>query len=201
MTAAALPPPPTSRKARTTYQTLIEATREVLREHGALSPELISETAAVSPATFYTYFSSKDEALAAAFDQSLGEMHRTISETLAIEPLLEMGLEKVISNVIRTIVRGFAHDARLFRLAISRLPDSSLIRDVYREHEVEIVEFLERFIRLGISAGKLATPDPATAAKTILVTLEGLQNPLLQKPGSNGVTDQISRMVVNLLRA
>ena len=64
-----LPPPPSTRKARATYETIISSTREVLRSQGVLSPELIADHAGVSPATFYTYFSSKDAVLAAAFDE------------------------------------------------------------------------------------------------------------------------------------
>lgn len=195
-----LPQPSTSKKARATYASLIDAVRAVARDTGALAPEAIAERASVSPATFYTYFSSKDEALAAAFDVVLSDLHNQVRDGLNVEQLLETGLESVIRDTVRVVVRGFAHDARVFRLAISRLPESELIQEVYRQHEVQVLEHLARFIRLAQSAAKVRDTDPDRLARVLLIVLQGLQNPLLQQPGASPLADEIAAMVVGLLR-
>jgi AcrR family transcriptional regulator len=194
-----LPPPPATRKARATHERLVAATREVVRRSGVLAPEAIAEHASVSPATFYTYFSSKDEALAAAFDAVLAEMRVRLEATLGVEQVLEEGLAPVVRRMTHEVVRGFAHDARLFRLAISRLPDSEVIRAVYRGREAEALALLARFVRLSAAAGRVRPADPDTLAAALLVSVQGLQNPLLHRPGAAPVIDEIAAVVVALL--
>lgn len=197
----ALPPPPGTRKARTTYEAIIASTREILRTRGVLSPELIAEHAGVSPATFYTYFSSKDAVLAAAFDATLAAMTFDLDEVLSIEALLEDGLDTTMQALVRRIVRGFSHDARIFRLAISRLPESETIRQVYRHHEELILALLERFIRLGAAAGRIRRGGATDVmAAVLLVTIQGYQNPLILRPGSGPVTEELAGMLLALLR-
>lgn len=194
-----LPPPPTTRKARSTYEAIIRSTREVVRARGVLSPEAIAEHAGVSPATFYTYFSSKDAVLAASFDAALTSMTADMEEVLSIEGLLDNGLDATIHDLVRRVVRGFAHDARIFRLAISRTPESEAVRHVYRHHEEEILAFLERFLRRGMAAGKLRQTDPEVVAGAMLVTIQGFQNPLLVRSGTSPVTHELAAMLVGLL--
>ena len=198
----ALPSPPTTRKARTTYDTLVAATRTVIRRTGALSPDEVAETAEMSPATFYAYFSSKDVALAAAFDLSLTEMIDRFRATANVERLLEEGLEATVGKLVAEIAEGFRLDARVFRLAVGRLGESELLRAVYRNREAEALETLSRFVRLGAAAGKLRTePDSDTVARALLVSLQGLQNPLLyEETGRHGVVALLSEMLVGLLR-
>ena len=196
---APLPPAPTTRKARATYETIIDATRAVVRRRGTVSPELIADHAQVSPATFYTYFSSKDGALAAAFDSALTDMSHDLDNALSIETLLETGLESTMRTLVRTVVKGFTHEARIFRLAISRLPDSDLVRQVYRHHEKAILERLERFIRLGTAANQIRADHPETLAAALLVSIQGFQNPLLLRQGSAPVADELAQMLAALL--
>ncbi len=199
---SALPLPPTTRKARATYDTLVAATRTVIRRTGALSPDDVAETAQMSPATFYAYLSSKDVALAAAFDRSLGEMLERVRHTASVERLLEEGLEATVGKMVAEVAEGFRLDARIFRLATGRLGESDLLRAVYRQREADALEMLSRFIRLGAVAGKLrAEPDPDTVARALLVVLQGLQNPLLYDEGAgHGVVALVSEMLTALLR-
>ncbi len=199
---SALPQPPTGRKARTTYETLVAATRQVIRATGALSPDEVAETAQMSPATFYAYFASKDAALAAAFDLALAEMQRRVEQTATIERLLEDGLDTTVRAVVDTVVEGFRLDARVFRLAAGRLGESELLRAVYRDREAAAMEVLVRFVRLGVAAGKIRDdPGPDAVAAALLVTLQGFQNPLLHETaGPGGVVDVLSEMVESLLR-
>jgi hypothetical protein len=101
--------------------------------------------------------------------------------------------------MVRSVIRGFARDARIFRLAISRLPESLLVRDVYRHHETAILERLERFIRLGSAAHLVRSGNVHTMASAMLITIQGYQNPLLLRQGSRQVVDELTGMVVGLL--
>ncbi len=195
-----LPPPPTTRKARATYETIIVSTREVLRNQGVLSPELIADHAGVSPATFYTYFSSKDAVLAAAFDATLMSMTEELDTALSIEGLLDHGLDATTHTIVRKLVRGFSHDARIFRLAISRLPDSETIRQVYRHHEENILTMVERFLSLGQAAGMIRKGDTEAMAAAFLVSIQGYQNPLILRPGSGPLIDELTAMMFALFQ-
>ncbi|MGF1665553.1 MAG: TetR/AcrR family transcriptional regulator [Acidimicrobiia bacterium] len=190
-----LPPPPTTRKARATYEAIISSTRAVLRSQGVLSPELIADHAGVSPATFYTYFSSKDAVLAAAFDATLEAMTTELDEALSIEGLLDNGLEATTQTIVRKVIRGFSHDARIFRLAISRLPDSETIRQVYRHHEGSILTVVGRFLELGQAAGMIRKAETEAMAAAFLVTVQGYQNPLILRPGSGPLVEELTAMV------
>jgi AcrR family transcriptional regulator len=195
-----LPPPPTTRKARATYEAIISSTREVLRSKGVLSPELIADHAGVSPATFYTYFSSKDAVLAAAFDATLEAMTAELDQALSIEGLLDNGLETTTHTIVRKVIRGFSHDARIFRLAISRLPDSDTIRQVYRHHEESILMVVSRFLKLGQAAGMIRKGDTDAMAAAFLVTIQGYQNPLILRSGSGPLVEELTAMVHALFR-
>ncbi len=198
----ALPLPPTSRKARSTHDALVTATRDVIRRTGALIPAEVAETAQLSPATFYAYLSSKDTALAAAFDLSLGEMLQRVAEKANVEHLLEEGLETTVRAVVEETAGAFRLDARVFRLAVGRLGESELLRAVYRHRETEALQLLARFVRLGAAAGKIrGEPDPETVARALLVALQGLQNPLLHEEGERDeVVALLSEMLTAMLR-
>lgn len=198
--ATALPPPPSTRKARATYLRLIGATREVLRTRGVLAAEDVADHAGMSVATFYTYFSSKDEALAAAFDASLADMLAELEAVLSVETVLEHGLEEVCHTLARRVVRGFSRDARTFRLAISRLPEAEVIRRVYREWEERMLAHLIRFVRLGAAAGRLRAGDETAIASALLVSIQGYQNPLVLRPGAQEVVAELAGMLEALLR-
>ena len=194
-----MPTVPATRKTRATFKTLVEATRETVRRHGILLPESVAETANVSPATLYTYFGSKDALLASAFDAALGEIGEEVARALNIETLLEDGLEAVSRKVVRTVVKHFTRDARVVRLAIARVPDSHEVVEVYKRRSDEQLAMISRFVRLGISAGRIRPVDPLVLSRTVMVQLQGLQNPIALQPGSGPVVEEISRMLHHLL--
>ena len=194
-----MPTVPATRKTRATHAGLINATREVARRTGTVAPELVADAAGVSPATLYSYFGSKDVLLAAAFDAALDDINQSTASILTVERLLENGWESTARALVRSVVRRFSHDARLVRLAVSRLPDADEVRQVYRKRQDEAQTTIQRFIRLGSSAGKLHAGDDEVLAKATLVLLQGLQNPLVLQPGSGPVVDEITGAVFRLL--
>jgi AcrR family transcriptional regulator len=194
-----VPTVPATRKTRATYHRLVDAARDSVRRNGVLLPEVVAETAGVSPATLYTYFGSKDALLASAFDVALGEIGEEVARILSIEKLLDDGLESVSRRLVRTVVKHFTRDARVVRLAIARLPESPEMVEVYKRRSDEQLAMIGRFVRLGIAAGRLRTGDVSVLARAVMVQLQGLQNPLVLSPGAGPVVDEICRVVLALL--
>jgi AcrR family transcriptional regulator len=173
---------PAGGKAQRTYQTIVGATRRVVTETGRFSGESVAASAGVAPATFYAYFPSKDEALAAALDQVLTEAVTGAMGALDVVRLLDLGLRAVLEEAVAATLDTFAGSSRVMRLALARLPESATIRQVYREHQGYALGELRRFVALGTAAGRLAAEDPDVAATVLLVLLQGLNNPLLTRP-------------------
>jgi AcrR family transcriptional regulator len=194
-----VPTLPATRKTRATYQGLVEATREVVRRTGTLVPEGVAEVAGVSPATLYAYFGSKDALLAAAFDAALAQIGEEVAGILTVEDLLEQGWEVTARQLVRTVVKRFTHDARLVRLSVARLPDSKDVVEVYRRRGEEQLEMIARFVRLGVAAGKLRNGDVAVLSRSLMVILQGLQNPMVLHSGAGPLVDELSRTVYRLL--
>jgi AcrR family transcriptional regulator len=191
---------PETRRSRQTRRTLVEAARAVVRRTGSLSPEAVAAEAGVAPATFYLHFANKDEALAATFDAVLEDLHTTTAAALDLERLLSEGLEQVVRDLARGVVKGFRRDAGVVRLAISRLPEATPVQQVYRDREDATLAMLTGFVRSGARAGRIRAGDPATIAGALLVSVQGYQNPLLLQSGSSAVFDELVRMLLALLR-
>lgn len=190
---------PAGRKAQRTHRALTSATRAVIAETGAFNADLVAESAGVAPATFYAYFPSKDDALAAALDEVLTELNdRTLAE-VSIEHLLDAGLRPTVERAVAAALDVFTSSALVMRLALARLPESRPIRHVYRDHQREATAALERFVGLGIAAGRIADVDVATATETVLVMMQGLNNPMLLGGRRDRVVANLVDMIVRLL--
>jgi AcrR family transcriptional regulator len=170
-----------------------------VRKTGVLVPEAVAELAGVSPATLYTYFGSKDAVLAAALEAALDDFGADLETNLDIEKLLEDGLEVLARKLVRAIVKRYTHDARLLRLGVSRLPDSSLILGLYRGRREEHLAIIGRFIKLGQAAGKLDDRNPSPTSRALLVQLHGLTDPMVLIGASGPVIEEIGRQVHDLL--
>jgi AcrR family transcriptional regulator len=188
-----------TRKARATYGNLVTAARESVRRSGILSPEAVAEAAGFSPATLYSYFGSKDALLAAAFDAALADIAAAVKPILGIDRLLEQGWEPTARALVRAVVRGFSHDGRLVRLALTRLGESEEILTIYRRRNQEEIDLFTRFIRLGTAAAQLRQGDPGILARTVVLMLQALQNPLALGPGSGPVIEEVNRALYRLL--
>lgn len=190
-------PPPG--KAQRTYRTLVAATRvEIADNAGRFSGESVAQRAGMAPATFYTYFPSKDEALAAALDEVLAELVGSTIGVLTVEQLLDEGLRAVLHRAVTASVAVFTESALVLRLALARLPESRSIRDVYRHHQRHATTELERFIGLGRVAGKIRESDEIpTLTTVVLVLFQGINNPLLL--GSNPTTKRAIERLVDVL--
>jgi hypothetical protein len=137
--------------------------------------------------------------LAAAFDAALADISLAVEPLLAIDRLIEEGWEPSARGLVRAVVKGFSHDGRLVRLALTRLGESEEVRSVYNRRNEKEIESFTRFIRLGAAAGQLRDGEPAVLARTVVLLLQALQNPLALGPGSAPVIDQVARALYLLL--
>ena len=201
VTPAAVAGPPGGKPSRT-HRSLVEATRaEIEASGGRFGAEGVAARAGMAPATFYSYFPSKDDALAAALDDVLAELVVGTFRELTVETLLEHGLEDVVDQTIHATLGLFRTSAVVLRVALARLPEHRGIRSVYRHHQQVAEEAIERFVRLGAAAGKLTADEPRVVALTLLVLFQGFNNPLLlQRVPDEAVIDHLAHVVVDLLR-
>ncbi|MCG8590875.1 MAG: TetR/AcrR family transcriptional regulator [Proteobacteria bacterium] len=172
-------PLPETGKARRTYEALLDATRAEIAESGSFRAEAVADRAGTSPATFYVYFPSKDDALHAVFSRALDELVELVRETLTVERLLEKGLSEVCRALVADACAFFTREALVFRLALAQLPQQRTLRASYREHQAIVADLYRRFLRLGQRAGQLRRGNIDTVATTLMVISQGFNNPLL----------------------
>jgi AcrR family transcriptional regulator len=177
---------------------LVAATREVVRRTGSLAPDSIAYAADVATATFYTYFETKDDALALALDQMAGELNDALAVLLTVDILLDSGLDAQMRAVVEAAVAAFRRDGRLWRLAVARLPEAPSVGEAFRRRQEEAFAQSVRYIRRGQSAGKLRQDDPEALARALNLTLQGLGQPMLEASSAMPV-DQLVTMIVGLL--
>jgi AcrR family transcriptional regulator len=186
-------------RGQRTRASLVESTHSYLARTSELSPEEVAKEAGVSTATFYAYFASKDEAIAAALDVALGEVSRRGRTPLTIEHLLDHGLEATVRAAVGDGIDAFREHHRVFRLALSRLPHARSIREVYRRHEREMTAGLRRFLELSMAADHVRRGDLDAMTSVLLITLQGLNNPLLRGSDDESVLDELTRQVTGWL--
>ena len=151
-----------SGKALRTWQGLVHATRDEIKEAGGFTGERVALRAGTSPATFYSYFASKDAALDAAFDAVLEDLIATVGDVLRIEELLDHGLTATCQRLVRDVTRFFDSESLLFRLALARIPENEAIRETFVERQKQCLASVRRFVSLGQKAGRIRDDDADT---------------------------------------
>ncbi len=172
-------PEPSTPKTRRTRDSLVAATRAELARHGRFTAERIAARSGTSPATFYHYFPSKEDALVAAFEALMGDLAAFVEQELAIERLLDEGLEARCHGLAAATAGFFAEHALLFRCALAGLPGSRRLRDVYRAGETASFGLFRAFVTRGQRAGAIRSGDVDALARGLLVLTQGLNNPLV----------------------
>ena len=170
---------PVGRKAGQTYDALVAATCEVIVATGSFSGENVAEKAGMATATFYAYFSTKEDALSAALESVVRDLNARVEPSMSIERLLDDGLRSVLHQVVTMTLANFRKNAPIYRLGLASLPESSRMRQIWRYHEHYAEEYTRRFVRLGMAAGRIRKGDLESTATLLLVILQGLNNHVL----------------------
>lgn len=170
---------PKSAKAQRTYDRLVKATMDEICESGGFTAETVSRRAQSSPATFFSYFPTKDDALAASFSLAMDDLVKTAERGLRIDDLLDNGLATVCDALTDDIIDYFSRYTLMFRAALVQLPQSVLIRATFRDHQARVLAHYRRFIELGQKSGFVRQGDPSTMADALMVMTQGLNNPIL----------------------
>ena len=84
--------------------------------------------------------------------------------------------------------------ATAYRRLIAEVPTSPS-NPGYQEE----IDLFTRFIRLGSAAAHLRQGEPPVLARTVVLMLQALHNPLALGPGSAPVVEEVSRAVYRLL--
>tara|TARA_B110000438_G_scaffold250481_1_gene254369 strand:+ start:1014 stop:1556 length:543 start_codon:yes stop_codon:yes gene_type:complete len=151
-----------------------------LRTDGSFTAEQVATDAGVSVATIYNRFpDGRDGLLAAAFDQSLERVVGASVETLTVENLLDNGLDRTMCTLVEELADVFTDEALVMRVALARLPESRLLRDIYRRHETIARQANRRFIELGQVANRISDGDADELADLLIVLGQGVNNPLV----------------------
>lgn len=175
------PSPPAGGKARATYEALLVAGGRVLAERGlpALTSTTVAAEAGVATGTFYSYFTDKDELLAALFARGLDEIHESVAAVLTTDALLDRGLRDTLADVVATVLDGYRRHSPVIRAALGRIPDSAPLRTIYWDRYGRSAESAATFLRRGMRAGLVRQGDAEALAHTLLVMVQGLNHPVL----------------------
>ena len=170
---------PEGGKAQRTFDRLAQATLDEICTNGTFTADRVAARANSSPATFFNYFPTKEDAVAASFAIALDELMIVTQNGLRIEQLLDDGLEEVCREFTGRCIAYFREYALIFRLALTLLPAHKTIRDAFRYRQATAVDHYLRVIDLGQKSGHIRQGDPIVMADALLVMTQGLNNPML----------------------
>jgi AcrR family transcriptional regulator len=186
----------TSGRSRTerTWLRLAHATREEIAATGSFTAERVAARAGLSPATFYVYFPTKDDALVGAFSIVLDDLVAFVDGAFSVERLLEEGLDGLCRVLAREGAGFFESHTLIFRCALARMSECKGLRATYREHERVVFGHYRRFLDLGQRAGRIRPGDLDALTRGLLVLTQGLNNPLiLGCEAGDPVFDELAR--------
>ncbi|HET6520040.1 MAG TPA: TetR/AcrR family transcriptional regulator [Geminicoccaceae bacterium] len=158
--------PPAWRVAR--RRRIVRAAAELLRRSAAEAVQIedIVRRAGVGRATFYRYFASKDEVLAACFDEALDALDARLKGVAdsAMSPPDE--LRHMIEGLVEVQAEHFAP---LRLLARSRAELSRRWREALGEMRVRVLALLRANLLRGIETGHYREDADAEATPALLI--------------------------------
>jgi AcrR family transcriptional regulator len=189
---------PRTARSRRTRAAIVAAVREELRRASSFSVEAVVARAGCSPATYYSHFPSKDDALAEAFGFVLADLERVFAELFELDALRALGVDGFASRAEAESVRFFRSEALVFRAGLARLPEHPEIRDRYRATEQATLRHIAGFLSEAGKAGLLPSAAVAERASAVVVLSQGLNNPRLLRASPQ---DPVHRMLAGALAA
>jgi len=174
--------PTKTARSRRTRAALTSAVHDQLCLHGGFAAEDVAAAAGCTVGTFWAHFESKDDAVAAAFSQTLDELVVLVEECFDDGPL---GFRTAppdlwAAHTIDRLIDHFGDRALLYRLAVARLPEHRPIREVYRAAEERTVELAEAALGTGRRA----------QAEALIAFCQGINNPIVLRSDRHGETRQ-----------
>ena len=188
-------------RSRRTRVALVAAVRAELAETGSFTADAVAERAGCSPATFYSHFGAKDDALTAAFEQTLTELVDLSIRDLDPAAFTTNGIEQTMATFVEEQTRFFRRESLVFRTAISRLPHHRPIRDAYRRAEQRTLDHCALVFHEIAAMGLIAPAEPVGLATAFMVAAQGLNNPRALTPAAADVRTSLTRGLSAILGA
>ena len=191
---------PTGKLARTRHK-LVQAVREEIAENGGFSAERVALRAGTSTPTFYNHFATKDDALAAAYEQMMVGVVDMAQRKCQIERLLDEGLQVLVADWVLMTGAFFRENVRLSRLAQAAIDRSKTMRDLFRDHEARTIEVYRRFIELGQAACAIRQGNPDAMASALTITAQSWHHQLVQNiEAGDELHRELTGMIVAMLQ-
>ncbi len=194
---------PTQERARATWDAIVEACAQVLRDDGpsALSTNRIAKVAGVSIGSLYQYFPNKEAVLIALADREVGTLRDNLEGLLRLAG--DLPAEVLVEHVIRGMFAMREQQALLMRVAQAEkeLPDLASRRVAVAESLREVVRRL-----LTRRKGEVRDMDADVVSFVIVHAIQGnlqaidggLEPWFLSK---DELVDEIVELVVRYVRA
>lgn len=196
----AQPDQPAGKLARTRHK-LVQAVHNEIAATGDFSAQRVALRAGTSTPTFYNHFATKDDALAAAYEQMMQGVVTLARRKCQIERLLEIGLPALVAEWVLMTGTFFHEHAALSRLAQAAMSRSKVMRDLFRDHEAEAIEVYRRFIELGQAAQAIRPGDAQAMASVLTITAQSWHHQRVQNiTPQDPLHQELSRMIVHLLQ-
>ena len=147
--------------------------------YGTTTIDLICEKAGVKKGSFYYFFDSKTELVAAALEDSWNSNYRPLLDSLyspSVEPLdrIKAAAEYVVAEQEEKFRQfGFVLGCPLFSLGNEISTQEQSLRDVIDRILSTELRYVESALREAAAKGMISCPDPAFMAKAIFLFWEG----------------------------
>lgn len=187
-------------RSRRTRQALVDAVRAELRATGSFNADLVSSRAGCSPATFYSHFATKDDALVGAFDLVLDDLVDHTTGLFSSERLEADGLEATIARLVDRQAAFFRRESLVFRAALARLPERRDLRNSYRRAEAANLAHLQAVIADAQQRRMIRRAPPDLLAEALMVLAQGINNPRLLALTAGDLRAAIASAIVSVLR-
>ncbi len=178
------------------------AVRDDLRSGGSFTADTVAARAGCSPATFYSHFGTKDDALTAAFEQTLADLVDGSTRQLTVERFEREGVTPTVLAFVEWQATFFRLESLVFRTALSRLPDHQPLRAAYRSAEQHTLDHLSAVFAELQQAGSVNRADESAAlAEAFMIASQGINNPRALRPAATPVRAALAAGISGMLTA
>lgn len=152
----------------------------------------IAAACRMSPGNLYRHYRNKQAIGRAVVDEFVEEHAAAMAAALAAAaPSVEARLRALVTANVMYVVRKLSEAPRLIDLAemiFETEEGRELVRRLTDEHERAMLELIEA----GVAAGEFRAPDPASAARGLLLSVRYFSTPInLVRHGLDAVADDL----------